>query len=513
MHNKPKHYTPLIGMFFFASVFCLLAFSSSSYQNSSLLADEPTTEDESAKPIAEAAKPTTLEVKSERFVAKVDTKGVFIGSNFDEIQLNPKAWSTLKIVSVVPHGSSVMEGDPILVLETEDLDKAIEKAETSLISSTLALRLANDELRFMKESTAMDLESVNRSAKEAESDLAYYLETQEAEDLKSAELNLKFAQYNLEYAQEELEQLEKMYAADDLTEESEEIVLLRTRRQVEMAQRSVETAQLRRDRQIAELIPREKLNMQDRQARSALKQAESVITLPLMIRKKELDVEQMQVDLEEKKLKLAEMKEDRALMTVTAPRSGIVFYGRHTHGKWPEVSTREKQLVPGGAATANSVLMTIVDPETLMVLADLSESQLGEVANNQLAVVIPNSFVADRIPGQVASVEGVAASDGSYKATLRIKRGGDTNDQLVPGMTCSIVIRVKSVADAILIPNSTIHRDDFSEDDSPYVWIKTASGAEKRTVVLGLERDKKREILDGLNAGDIIFLEPQDPKN
>ena len=49
--------------------------------------------------------------------------------------------------------------------------------------------------------------------------------------LKSTEFSLKMTKEKLEYEEEELRQLEKMYKADDITEETEAIVLKRgTRR-------------------------------------------------------------------------------------------------------------------------------------------------------------------------------------------------------------------------------------------------------------------------------------------
>ncbi|TWT61453.1 efflux RND transporter periplasmic adaptor subunit [Rubinisphaera italica] len=495
----------------FQKTFCpllilLLGYTVLESQQANLLrADEEVVENaKEADDAAIAAEPTTIKVETTEFLPTVSTTGIFVGLDADQIILTPKAWTTLKVVDAVEHGETVMEGDPLIVLETEDLDKAIDKAEKKLVTTTLSLRMATDELRFLKESTAMDLEQANRSAEEAKDNLDYYLNVQEQEDLKSAELNLKFSEYQLEYAQEELNQLTQMYEADDLTEQTEEIVLLRAKRDVEMAKRSVERAKLRHDRLIEALIPREKQGMIDSQARAALTQAKTVVSLPMMIQKKELDIEQMQRDLAESKEKLAEMKADRKGMTILAPRSGIVFYGQEKLGKWSEISTREKQLIPGGSVSANSVLMTVVDPDLLSVVADLTEEQLAEVESGQLAIVKPKSMLNGQMYAQVVEVDSVAQSDGKYKATLRLRRADADNDGLVPGMTCDAKIRIKKSAEAIMIPTSVIHQDEFSEQDGPYVWI-AGDEPRKQPVTLGLERDKKQEILEGLKVGDEIL--------
>ncbi|MCG6156432.1 efflux RND transporter periplasmic adaptor subunit [Rubinisphaera margarita] len=451
----------------------------------------------------EKAEPPTHTVEAEEFLATISTTGVFVSPSYEEILLQPKAWTTLKVVSAAPHGSSVMEGDPVLVLETEDLDEAIVKARKAIVTTTLALRMAADELRFLKETTAMDLEQSTRSAKEAADDLEYYLTVQEQEDLKSAELALKFAQYRLEYAQEELDQLQQMYEADDLTEQTEEIVLKRAQRDVEQAERSVEQSELRRDRLVETLIPREKQQMQDAQARSAISKAKAVTLLPLMLQQKELEIEKLQQDLTEKKEQLAEMEADRGGMTIQAPQSGIVYYGRAAHGKFSEVAAREKQLIPGGTVSANSVLMTIVDPKSLSVLADLTEKQLAEVENGQLAIVNAHAEVGKPRYARVNQIDPVAASDGKIKATLELQRDVST-DQLLPGMTCDVKIRIKQASDAILIPTALVHQDEFSENSGPYVWL-AGDEPQKQPVELGLERDGKREVTSGLEPGDEIL--------
>ena len=68
--------------------------------------------------------------------------------------------------------------------------------------------------------------------------------------VKSAEFMVKYYDFMLNYEQDELTQLEKMYEADDLTEETEEIVLKRQRNSVEFAEFSLESARLSRDRTV-----------------------------------------------------------------------------------------------------------------------------------------------------------------------------------------------------------------------------------------------------------------------
>src|SRR5206468_2329789 len=91
----------------------------------------------------------------------------------------------------------------------------------------------------------------------AEEDYDYFQNTGRAQREKSARFNLKSAQQRLDNAKEELSQLEKMYKADDLTEETEEIVLKRQKFAVEAADYSLETSKQMADQSLNTTIPRE----------------------------------------------------------------------------------------------------------------------------------------------------------------------------------------------------------------------------------------------------------------
>ena len=104
----------------------------------------------------------------------------------------------------------------------------------------------------------LDLASAQRSRANAEVDLKHYLDVDRQLQEKSVRNSMQQSQFNLEYAAEELRQLEKMYKADELTEETEEIILTRTRREVESARFGLELNTTRGDHSLKVSIPRQK---------------------------------------------------------------------------------------------------------------------------------------------------------------------------------------------------------------------------------------------------------------
>ncbi len=159
----------------------------------------------------------------------VDLDGVFEAQTAHEISIKPEEWSMLTVESAAEHGAQVRQGDVLLSLETEKLDRAIADLRAELGLSEIALKQDEDHLRALEKTTPMDLETSQRAARVAEEDRKYFFEVDRPFRLKSAEFGLKVAKEFLEYDEEELHQLEKMYKADDITEETEQIVLKRAR--------------------------------------------------------------------------------------------------------------------------------------------------------------------------------------------------------------------------------------------------------------------------------------------
>ena len=83
-----------------------------------------------------------------------------------------------------------------------------------------------------------------------------------------AHFSVKSAAEYLEYAKEELRQLEKMYRSKDLTEETEEIILRRTRFQVESGEVRLKEAELRRDATLKVELPRREIKVREAAVRA-----------------------------------------------------------------------------------------------------------------------------------------------------------------------------------------------------------------------------------------------------
>jgi multidrug resistance efflux pump len=302
-------------------------------------------------------------------------------------------------------------------------------------------------MEFTDETFPMERKILERTREEAKDDLSYYLEVTLPNSIESTERSLINSKYRLEYVQEELEQLEKMYKADDLTEETEEIILLRARRDVEETQQSVERAEERTERTLKVTIPRQKVQTIEGTEKTLLETEKNLATQEINKLRKQHDIEQQQITYDRAAESLDELVKDLNLMTVKSPAAGIVYYGQEARGKWSQVATLEKQLRAGGSVTANQVIMTIVNPQPLSLLVDVPEDKLKDLSVGTEGHVTPTAFPDLKIPAKIASISLIPISPGTFdgKVTLQFK---DRPDRLMPGMAAEFIIDLGTDAES-----------------------------------------------------------------
>ena len=176
------------------------------------------------------------------------------------------------------------------------------------------------------------MRAAERTRQLADLELEHLNTIDEEMSRRSAAESLKSSEYSLEYAMEELHQLEQMYLADDLTEETEEIILKRARRSVERSQYFLETARIRHERTLEEGIPLARERLEEAAERAAASLDKSIVTLPGSLEQKRIDLLKLRTAQQELEQKFERLQKDRGLLTVEAPATGTVYYGHCDRG-------------------------------------------------------------------------------------------------------------------------------------------------------------------------------------
>jgi len=478
-------------------------------------AQEEKKEDEKGKAVEKKssdAKPDTHTVKKEPFKIEVELDGVFESATMHEVILRPDQWTSFRVLSAVEHGKRVKRGDLLVTLDTEKIDQAIADLRAEQQVADLDFKIAEEDLRLLEVTTQLDLEAGSRVRKYDEEDLKYYFDVTAPMAKKSADFMLKSNRWYLEYQEEELRQLEKMYKADDLTEETEEIVLTRARNALEEMKFMFENYKTRHDRTVKTVLPRRDVQTKEAARRADLLWSKTKLSLPVALKKAQLAMEKTIIERARAKEKLDEMLADRAAMIVKAPADGVVYHGKCTRGKFSGAGTITENLRPGGSLTANQAFMTVVQTRPMFIRSSVPEKQLQYVRPGLKGTAKPTAFPDARLTTIVNQVDAIPLSQGSFGSRITVELDAQAG-ALMPGMACKVKLVPYRKSNVLTIPPKTLFTDEL-DDQKQYVYVQDKSDKPKKQVVkVGKRTDKKVEILSGISAGDKVLLErPKDEK-
>ena len=457
-------------------------------------------------------KPETHTVKPELVKTTVSLKGNFEALSASEIVLRPKAWASFKVVEAAKHGEEVERDDVLVEFESKDIDEAIAQERRKMELSSLAIKQAEESLKMLEETTPMDLASAERSKRYADEDYDQYLKVDRPMSEKIAKFNVETSENYLKYEQEELRQLEKMYEADDLTEDTEEIVLQRQRDAVKRAEFYLEADLRYFDEMMKFTMPRRDVSQKDSHQRSGLTWSQSKVLLPLALKRSRLDLEKLKVAHEKGGEKLEKLLADQKLMTVKSPMAGVVYYGRFNRGEWGGAATGVEKLRPKGLVTAKSVFMTVVRPRPMVIRVKVPEKNLHDFRPGLRGTVTPTAFPELRLAATVSKLDTIPFTAGNFEAQLKVAIGSEA-EAIVPGMSCGVKFIPYLKKRALTVPSSAVHTDAL-DDQKHYVMLVGEDGKQKKQgVTTGRKSGEKMEILDGLVAGDKVVKEfPKDKK-
>lgn len=439
-------------------------------------------------------------VSQKPFHVETTLKATFLPAKSTAISIKPEVWSDFIINSLVPQGAAVKKGDTLIGIDTRKLDKYLAEAEKSRASAELALAQAKHELAQLEISTPRSLEASARHEKETAENLKWYMKVGHAKEIEETKRSVKIAQHRLDYQKEELKQLLKMYGEDNKIEETEEIILTRTRNHVDQAEFALKSAQISAAWALDTSIPR-KLKSAQRSAEEArIANADAKKNLPRKLKQKQLAVAKAERDDEKSIEKLAKLKADRAMMEITAPADGVVYYGSMEDGRWNPASA-VKVLKKGGALPGSLTLMTLAPSNsTLELSAFVAETSLSALSKGAKGYAVTGLNSYRNFPVAVSKLATHPETNGSYAVTLsaELPKGMD----IVPGMKATAKIISRKMDKALTVPADYLTRQP---NGSYTVKLKLADGkTENRKISISTSNKDSVVVTKGLEKGQVI---------
>jgi multidrug resistance efflux pump len=473
-------------------------------------ADEKAAEKKPAK--EEKKKADAFKVKKKDLKIEVETEAVFVADEAKEVALRPEVWTQFKVVEAVPHGTRVHKGDTLVKFDDKDIEESLEEKALQLHLGEIALMEAEEEFPRLEKSIELNYDQSKREYDQAQDELERFQKIMRDMSQKMATYYLKSAEQEYQNAKEELDQLEKMYKADELTEETEEIVLKRQRFQVDAAKFYVEYSKINHDYTVDVSIPRREKSLETAVDLAKIEFERAKMAKSLGMNEQRYQLEALRETRARNVESNSKLVADRALMELKAPIDGIAYYGRAVNGRWVEVGSMESKLVPYGTVAANSVVYTVVKERPLHAETSIGEKELPEVKDGQSVVVTPTADSDVEVEGKVKEVADVPGSGNKFTVEVNLKLE-NAPEWLVPGMTGKSKIKTYDVKDAIVIPADLVQSDE-ENPKKKYVMLQVEDEEKpvRREITLGKTKDKEVEVVKGLKEGDEIVKGAKDGK-
>jgi RND family efflux transporter MFP subunit len=178
--------------------------------------------------------------------------------------------------------------------------------------------------------------------------------------------------------------------------------------------------------------------------------------------------------------RLDELKINLANTNILSPLDGVV-------GK--------RNLDPGGFAGANTVIVSLVDINTVRLVANLVEKDFRRVGKGAQAVVEVDAFPGEQFTGQVSRVAPVF-DPATRTASMEIEVP-NPGYRLKPGMYARVKLTADRHPDALTVPRDAV----LDLENRHGVFVLDGDTARFKEVRTGLSDGVHVEVLDGLAEG------------
>ena len=197
------------------------------------------------------------------------------------------------------------------------------------------------------------------------------------------------------------------------------------------------------------------------------------------------------------RLKLERLESELEKCTIKAPQDGLVIYA-NTRSR-----DRETEIKEGLVVKERQVILQLPDLTRMRADVEVHESKVDEITLGMPAIVRVQDL---KFQGVVTSVANRPESNWfstakKYIVGVRINKNSET---LRPGFTAEATIIVSDLKDVIAVPVAAV-----IEDGEKFICAaRDGEGFERRVVTLGKSDDRFIEIVEGLEEGEQVFLNP-----
>jgi HlyD family secretion protein len=371
-----------------------------------------------------------------------------------------------RIISIVPDGTQVQAGAELVQLDRSTFEDQLN-AERIIYERAVATKIQAEQ----------DYEAAAVAVREYESGTYH-------KDLQAAEAQITVARQNLDTDKNVLSHSERMFRKGFVTN-----------LQLEADKFAVEHAQLDLDSALIAKRVLEKFTKL-----KTLKQLESVRDAADARRR----AEQASVNLE--KTKLDRIKEQLKHCVLRAPQPGMVIYANDPDQNVGRAALDSPQIEEGAMVRERQIIIRLPNLNEMQVRTTVHESHVPHIRPGMAARVTIQDHTYNgcvkSIANRPAPPQRFAAPTKNYNVFVAVD---PTAKGLRPGMSAQVEILLADLHDVYTVPVTSVVEDRGQF----FTWVTGEKIPQKRAVTLGKTDDKVIEIVQGLNAGDVVVTNPR----
>lgn len=362
------------------------------------------------------------------------------------------------MIWVIEGGTEVQAGAELVRLDTKRIEDAISLQTTNAHTARATLERSKAEVA------------------KAEIARPAYLEGSYRSQLQSLERGLKIAETNLSTAKKMLEHTQMMFVRGYVTElEVEGNAFTVTQAELELKVIQTQNDVLKKYTREMEFV---------------------TLNGNLIAAKSKLEADEAGLAMDEGRLDLA--KKELASCVIKADRSGLVIFP--SAAAWKDTP----DITKGAAVRKDQVLLLMPDLSKMQVKVGIHESIIDRIKPGLAArVTLPEQT----LDGKVSTVAAVTRPAGWWTGNV-VKY--DTIIELPslaglkPGMSAEVEVVMDRYEDVLTIPVAAV----LETAEGDLCWVKTAVGAQRRSLRLGDTNDSFIVVKAGLKEGEEVVLNP-----
>lgn len=442
-------------------------------------------------------------VRKGPFQITVVEKGTL--DSFKNAVVSSKVEGTTTIISIVPEGSNVKEGDLLVELDSSALIEKERQQEITVTQAKSQLDSATKEVEIQETQNKSDLAAAELKLRLAEIDLEKYLKGDFEQQKNELRSQVSLQQETTAQALEQYEFTKRLVKKGYKTQNDLETTRIgweKEKNNLAVAQDKLRVLEkYAYDRTITELQANAaefklELKRVDLKGKAAL----DVKNSDLLARKRTYEVE-----LDKHERLKAQIKECK----IYAPQDGQVIYANSRDGR----SSDSVLIEVGVTVRERQALVTLPDLTEMKVNARIHESRISLVRPSLSVKVKVDAYPGEDFQGTVYSVASVPSSTGSsfmrdikeYEGVVRLLDDAEKVSRLRPGLTASLEVLVDSRDSVLQAPIQSI----LTIVGRQVAYVHRNGTVERVDVKIGQTNDRMVEILEGLNEGDRVVMNPR----